>query len=194
MVDITRIWFSCFVELFSQYMSVLKCWYRWPLSGNVSTVWMDRCVFQECVGVTSYFWWTRFCAKTLTDWHAGKYCSLIVYLMCFSICALFLCRFKHRIGIRMLSGRKWCSIMLLCTISKHLPGWNFNKVHVKPALVSGEQCDVLNSKRSRWQDWESRWAGEMWTRLQWNTEDVLSFPPKLLLTLHRHVKLWNKPI
>lgn len=110
-----------------------------------------------CAGVTSYFWWTRFCAKRLTDWHAGKYCSLIVYLMCFSICALFLCRFKHRIGIRMLSGRKWCSIMLLCTISKHLPGWNFNKVHVKPALVSGEQCDVLNSTRSWWQDWESRW-------------------------------------
>lgn len=86
--------------------SVWVCW-------NADTVDLkvEMWVLYEWAGVSIYFLWTRFCAKTLTDWHAGKYHSLIVYLMCFSICALFLCRFKHRIGIRMLRVQKWCSIV-----------------------------------------------------------------------------------
>lgn len=60
--------------------------------------------------------------QTFSDWHAGKYHSLIVYVLCFSICALFLCRLKHQFGIRMYEMQYYSVVYL-----KHLPGWSFMK-------------------------------------------------------------------
>jgi len=136
-------------------MSVLKHWYRWPLSGNVSTVWVGGC--------RKLFLVNQILCQNWQDWHAGKYHSLFIW--CVSPSVPYSCVDSN-------TGLIWGRLAVLCYVQFQnicqdgfltrcmlsQLWWVGNKAQFQKMMVAvlGEQ------------------AGEMWTGLLWNTWDVFN--------------------